>query len=75
MYDSQPKDREGETIEEVLPAAIHTTSSTSRPPAPPKRTLGTDGVVRLVADQGRLVAGLALLCAVLAVLLIISLVL
>lgn len=34
MYDSRPRAREGEDIEQVLPSAIHTTSSTDRGPAP-----------------------------------------
>lgn len=34
MYDSQPREREGEDIEQVLPSAIQTTSTTGRGPMP-----------------------------------------
>lgn len=34
MYDSQPKEREGEDLEQVLPTAVHTTSSAGQEPMP-----------------------------------------
>jgi hypothetical protein len=86
MYDSIPKEREGEQIEEVLPAAIYTTSSTgnstheSRVPARSPRML-----LELLAPErpgqrqldarGKTILTLAALCAVLLIMLCVSLVL
>ncbi|WP_047865432.1 hypothetical protein [Rubrobacter aplysinae] len=71
MYDSQPIEREGETIEEVLPAATYTTSSTGRGHVPRKDS------VREVASgtQGRIVVALSVLCAVLMVAFVVALIL
>ena len=70
MYDSAPKAREGEQIEEVLPAAVYTTSSTGRGHVPLKS-------VREVTSgsQGRTVIALSALCALLFVAFVIALIL
>ena len=70
MYDSAPKAREGEQIEEVLPAAVYTTSSTGRGHGPLKS-------VREVASgsQGTAVIALSALCALLFVAFVIALIL
>lgn len=70
MYDSAPKAREGEQIEEVLPAAVYTTSSTGRGHVPLKS-------VREVATgtQGRLIVALGVTCALLFVAFVVALVL
>lgn len=70
MYDSAPKEREGEQIEEILPAAVYTTSSTGRGHVPLRS-------VREVAtgDRGRVVMALSVLCVVLFVAFVIALIL
>ena len=70
MYNSAPKEREGEHIEEVLPAAIYTTSSTGRGHVP---LLSVKDVAS--GSQGRLVVALAVLSALLFVAFVIALIL
>lgn len=71
MYNSEPIQREGETIEEVLPAATYTTSSTGRGHVPLKASVKevTSG------SQGRLVVVLGALCALLLAALVLALIL
>lgn len=70
MYDSAPKEREGEQIEEVLPAAVYTTSSTGRGHVPLRS-------VKDVASgsHGSLVVTLGALCALLFVAFVVALIL
>lgn len=70
MYDSAPKEREGEQIEEVLPAAIFTTSSTGRGHVPLRRVKEAAS-----GSQGWLIVALSVLNVVLFVALVIALVL
>ena len=70
MYDSAPRQREGENIEEVLPAAIYTTSSTGRGHVPLRRVKdATSG------SQGRLIVALSVLSVLLFVAFVVALVL
>ena len=71
MYDSAHREREGEQIEEVLPAAVYTTSSTGRGHVPLRQS------IRDVAggSQGRLVQFLAVICVLLFVAFVIALIL
>ena len=70
MYDSAPKEREGERIEEVLPAAIYTTSSSGRGPVPLRSLTGV-----AAGGQGRIIVTLSVLCAMLFVAFVIALLL